>query len=94
MRRHRSDLSQQSIVKELRKLGYFVEIIEEPVDLLVRHLSWPPNIWKVLECKTPTKTGKLRPRKDQPEQDEFCMRHGVPKVLTLDDAIEALRLQR
>lgn len=91
MRRHRTDLSQQPIVKDLRKMGYFVEIIGEPTDLLCRHFSWPPNTWKLLECKTPTKTGKLRKRKDQPEQDDFCMRHGVPKVLTVEDALKALQ---
>lgn len=71
------DTSEAGIVQELRKNGYIVLLLNEPTDMLVRHGSWPLNVWVMAEAKTPKK-GKLKLRKDQQEQQEFCSTHGVP----------------
>ena len=81
----RVDQSQAYIVKGLRSLGIHVEIIGQPVDLLIH---WNAR-WHLMECKT----GKRR-RKDQPAQDAFMERFGVPRVATLDDALKYLGLLR
>jgi hypothetical protein len=87
MSRHakRADANQPEIVKALRKAGVTVEIIGRPVDLACRLPSYPPGMFKLLELKS----GK-RKRKDQPEQDEFMAAHGVPRVETAEQAIEAV----
>jgi hypothetical protein len=67
-----------------------VIIIGRPTDLLVRHPSWPHNIWRLLECKSPSgKAQTLKLRKDQEEQREFCETHRVPYAI---GAVEALQL--
>ena len=86
---HRSDTTSEVIVGELRECGYVVVIIGRPTDLLVRHPTWPHNIWRLLECKSPTPKGRLRLRKDQEEQQEFCETHRVPYAIS---AVEALQL--
>lgn len=85
----RSDTTQSSIVSELRTRGYIVIIIGRPTDLLVRHPTWPHNVWRLLECKSPTPKGRLRLRKDQEEQQKFCEEHRVPYAIS---AVEALQL--
>jgi hypothetical protein len=93
------DQTQKEIVEGLRAAGYRVEIIWRPVDLLVgRDLRTFSNIfgnylfeWKLLETKTPTKTGKIRKRKDQEAQDKFCKETGTPRVTSLQEALEALK---
>jgi hypothetical protein len=84
----RADKSTQKIVDELRAVGFTVIHIGRPVDLLVTHAKWGPNVWKLLECKTPKgKKGVLKLRKDQQEQQDFCAEHGVPYVLTSFEAL-------
>jgi hypothetical protein len=79
----RADKSTQGIVDELRALGYTVEYVGRPVDLLVTHPSWPPNTWRLVECKTPKgKKGELKLRADQAKQQAFCATNGVPYVIT------------
>jgi hypothetical protein len=79
----KADKSTQGIVDELRALGYVVAYIDKPVDLMVTHPSWPPNTWRLVECKTPKgKKGEVKLRKDQEKQQEFCSQHGVPYVCT------------
>lgn len=75
--RSKPDASTQQIVDELRALHYEVIFLGRPCDLLVRHVSWPLNVWVMGEVKTPKK-GKLKLRKDQMVQQEFCSTHGVP----------------
>lgn len=87
---HRSDTTSSAIVDELRTRGYIVVIIGRPTDLLVRHPTWPHNIWRLLECKSPSgKAQKLKLRKDQEEQRKFCEEHRVPYAI---GAVEALQL--
>lgn len=84
------DTTQETIVVELRARGYIVIIIGRPTDLLIRHHSWPNNIWRLLECKSPSgKAQQLRLRKDQEEQRKFCETHKVPYAIS---AVEALQL--
>jgi hypothetical protein len=86
----RTDATQGTIVGELRARGYVVIIIGRPTDLLVRHPAWPHNIWRLLECKSPAgKAQRLKLRKDQDEQREFCETHRVPYAIS---AVEALQL--
>lgn len=87
-----ADSSQPEIVKTLRDHRYEVDIQRKPVDLRVRHPSWPWPIWFEIECKTPTgKKQQPRKRKDMQEQDEYCARIGVPKVTTGEQALAAVR---
>lgn len=84
----KADATTQRIVDELRAVGYRVEHIGRPVDLLVTHPSWPVNTWKLVECKTPKgKRAELKLRKDQQKQQDFCAEHGVPYVMTGEEAI-------
>jgi hypothetical protein len=80
----RTDQTQASIVKALRRAGWHVWVIHEPVDLL----CWKPGRgFRVLECKTPTKGGRIRIRKDQAAQNGFIELTGTPRVA---DPFEAL----
>jgi len=80
------DISEPDIVKALRKAGFHVWR-ELPVDLIV----FRPDIGiRLLENKTPTKTGKRRKRKDQEAQDEFIRLTGTPVALTPEEALKAL----
>ena len=85
------DLAQAEIVEELRRLGYRVEVIGRPVDLLVGLDYSSGTRWRILEVKTPTKTGQRRKRKDQEKQDRFIAETGTPIVISLEQALEALR---
>jgi hypothetical protein len=86
-RKDKPDKTTESIVSELRARGYTVEHIGRPTDLLVRHQSWPKNIFRMLECKSrKKKNGEVVLDKRQKEQQEFCRVHGVPYVT---DAFEA-----
>jgi hypothetical protein len=84
----RKDKTQSQLMKDLRACGYFVRSIGEPVDLLVRHSSWPLNTWCLLEAKTP---GRKFPRADQPDQAQFCRDHGVPYVFDVEQALVYLK---
>lgn len=80
----RADKTQAAIVEALRKAGWAVWIIGWPVDLL----CWKHGKgFRVLECKTPTKGGRIRIRKDQAAQNEFIELTGTPRV---SDPMEAL----
>jgi hypothetical protein len=82
----RRDISEPEIVSALLKAGYHVWR-ELPVDLLV----WRPDTgFRLLENKTPTKTGKRRKRVDQQKQDEFVRLTGTPVVMTPEEALRAL----
>lgn len=85
MRRlHRSDSSQKDIVGGLRACGVKVWIIGRPCDLLTYyHGRWLP-----MECKP---EGHKKGRKDQEKQEAFLRENGVPKVTTLEGALEALK---
>lgn len=87
----RTDTTQQAIAKALRKCGYVVEIMREPVDLVVRHSRWPWNVWCMGDAKTPNrKGGKYAPRADQKDQQQFCREHGVPYWPSVESALEYL----
>jgi hypothetical protein len=79
------DLAEPDIVKALKKAGWDV-YRDLPVDLLCIKGSKV----KLLEVKTPTKTGKRRKRRDQPEQDAFIAKYEVPVVMTPMDALLAV----
>jgi len=87
------DSSQQDIVDGLRKMGVRVWIIGWPCDLLLLYWSNLHQTFRLgtMECKTPTKTGKRRKRKDQADQDLFLEDTETPVVLSLDEAIAWLR---
>ena len=87
----RVDTVQPAIVKELRQLGIEVIVISKPVDLLCRLYQWVQNRWALIELKTPTKSGKIRKRKDQFTQDEFKLNHNVPSFTTTEQVLEYLK---
>jgi hypothetical protein len=83
---HRKDTSEPDIREALEKAGFTV-FDYLPCDLL----CFRPDVGiKTLECKTPTKTGKQRKRKDQKKQDEFLKLTKTPVVLTPEAAIRAI----
>lgn len=80
------DESETEIVQALLRAGFAVWR-DLPADLLV----WRPDKgFQVLECKTPTKTGRRRRRKDQKGQDDFVALTSTPVVLTAEEALRAL----
>lgn len=86
------DASEPAIVEALEAAGCMVWK-HLPADLLVRVPSDKPGVFRVLECKTPRgKTPKLRLRKDQQEQAEFCAETGTPYVTSDVEALQALGL--
>lgn len=92
MRRRKVDSTQALIVLALRKAGYHVSLIKEPVDLLVRRPSWPSNVFCLGDAKTPNRAGgKFKPRSDQQEQQDFCNAHGVPYWPSAESALDYLR---
>ncbi len=86
----RRDHSEPEIRKALEKAG-FVVFDHLPVDLLCfRPDQCRDGFVRLLEIKTPTKTGKRRKRKDQEAQDAFVKLTGTPIALTAEDALRAL----
>ena len=79
------DRSESAVVCAVEAAGWDV-YRHLPVDLL----CIKGGRIALLECKTPTKTGKIPKRKDQQEQNEFCERHNIPRVGTAAQALEAL----
>src|SRR5271154_2176247 len=87
LRAKKVDTAQQAIVEGLRKCGYWVEVIGQPVDLLVGKDFFN---WHLLEVKTPQKNGKRRKRKDQEKQDKFIADTATSVVCTLEEALAVL----
>lgn len=79
-----NDSNQPEIVKALRKLGYSVLIIGQPLDLLV---SSPTDMWLV-EIKT--KAGKLNSK-----QEDFILKwRGKPIIIarSLEECLEKMKV--
>lgn len=92
---HRPDATASTTIDAMRKAGYVVEAIGRPVDVLVTHPSWPANIWRLIELKSPQgKAEKLKLRTDQEAQQTFCTLHGVPYLLNGEEAIRWLIANR
>ena len=83
----RTDTTQAAIVEAIRAAGWHVWLIREPCDALCWH---PSDVWQPLEFKTPTKSGAVRVRKDQPLQNLFCDMTFTPRVTTPEQAVEFL----
>lgn len=82
----RPDSNQAEIVAGLRRCGVTVWIIGEPCDVLTYyHGRWLPMEIKKPEFK--------RPRKDQDAQTTFIRTYAVPVVKTLQEALDALRIE-
>lgn len=87
----RVDKTQASIVEALRMCGFHVELIRKPVDLAVRHPSWPANRWMFAEAKTPKgKKQVVYERPDRKKQTEFCKEHSIPFWTSPDQALREL----
>jgi hypothetical protein len=81
------DLAQPEIIAAIEAAGFQVWRIGLPVDLLV----WRADKGvRLLEVKTPTKSGKRRARSDQQAQDVFIALTGTPVVKTSEEALRAL----
>jgi len=77
----KADKTTQGIVDHLRLSGFVVCHIGRPVDLSVTHPSWPKNIWRKIECKSPMgKRGQVWRDARQKKQQEFCALHEIPYV--------------
>lgn len=90
-RTDKPDAPTQTIVDELRTLGYVV-CYERSSDLSVRHPTWQANIWRKLEVKPPLKSGKPKIRKDQAEQTQWLRSMGIPCVTSTEQALVYLRM--
>ena len=90
-RKDKPDAVTEKIVEGLRKCGYSVEHVGRPTDLLVRHPTWPKNLFRMLECKSrKKKNGEVVLDPRQKAQKEFCDAHGVPYVTDVFEARLAL----
>lgn len=86
-RAYRRDEAEPAIVVALGQSGFLVWRLLQPCDLLV----WRADKgWRLLEVKTPTKSGKQRTRHDQIDQGEFLELTGTPIVKTPMEALRAL----
>lgn len=84
------DESEPLIVAALKLAGY--EIIRFPhPDLGARKGWYPKGCHLLLECKTPTTSGRLPRDKRQVEQNEFCDAGGAIRVGTPEAALDAMR---
>lgn len=81
------DSTQLEIATGLRACGYQVACIGKPVDMIVSREGLG-NVWMLLEAKplTGKRNPKARIRTDQPYQNEFCERFGVPRVTSFEEA--------
>jgi predicted Holliday junction resolvase-like endonuclease len=88
----RADKATQTIVDELRALGYSVTYLGLPVDLAVHKAAWGGNAFKFLEVKSARRkrTGDVALDKRQTKQREFCEAHGVPYVTNTIEALQAM----
>lgn len=86
----KSDASQAPILEGLRAAGYQCWVIEWPDDILVWHPRFGANWFRVISAKTPDAKGRIKERKDQPEQNAFVAMTGVPRVGTPEHAIAAM----
>lgn len=85
------DSTQAAIVEGLRKMGYDVYPVGQPVDLLVHWMRGSAHMLRTLECKSPTnKAGAPKLDKRSRQQADFCERTGTPYVVTLEQAVAAL----
>jgi len=82
------DANQQSIVDDLRKAGYSVEIIGKPVDILVSS----PKTKYASNFLFEIKRVGARPRKDQKKQQDWIKNWpGQVRVIeTAEDAIQVM----
>lgn len=90
----RRDASETPIVEAIEKAG--VQVYKKmPCDLLCRVPADPPGILRAIEIKTPQgkREPKVRLRKDQKDQAEFCAETGTPYVTTIAEAFKALDIQ-
>lgn len=83
------DESEKGIVDALVKAGYQIIRFPHP-DLGARKGWYPKGCHLLLECKTPTKTGRLPRDKRQVEQNEFCDAGGAIRVGTPEAALAAM----
>lgn len=84
------DTSEPSIVAALESAGYEVERLSKPVDLRVRKAWYPRGINMLLECKTPTASGRVPIDKRQIAQNGLIARGGALRVATPEAALDAL----
>jgi hypothetical protein len=87
----RRDKSEPAIVKALEASGCFV-YRELPVDLLVRVPRDPPGVVRLLECKTPRRTGNWTKDARQLKQMEAMQLTGTHYVTTPEGALKAVGL--
>ena len=84
----RTDKTQAICIEAARSIGWHVWQIRRPVDLLCWH---PSGIWQPLECKTPSKSGAVRIRKEQAAQNAFCSLTFTPRVSSAEETIDFLQ---
>jgi hypothetical protein len=87
----RRDLSEPKIVEALEACGCTV-YRKLPVDLLVRVPRDPPGVVRLLECKTPRRTGNWTKDQRQLKQMEDVQVTGTPYVTTAEAALKAVGL--
>ena len=80
----RNDLNQKEIVATLKEIpGMSVEVIEEPVDLMV---GWMRGTW-LFEVKNPDTSHGLTPK-----QKDFIARWNGGKVFVVESVLEIINI--
>lgn len=90
MTQHRKDDAEAPIVQDLTEKAGFKTWDALPDDRLVWHPRFGRNWFRILSIKTPDEKGRIRLRRDQQAQDEFCALTGVPRVGTTEQALAEL----
>jgi len=88
----KADTATQPLVEDLRKLGFTVVHLGQPIDIAIRQPSWPPGMFLFVEVKSGRKKNgevKLDPRQER--QKAFCRDHGVIYATQTEDVIHAAR---
>ncbi len=80
----RRDATEKPLVRQLRQCGFQVRQQDFP-DLIVRRLTWPAGVVKLLEVD-----GVTRYRRRSPKQLEFLKNWQIPIVTSLEDALSVL----
>jgi hypothetical protein len=90
---HRKDDAEPGIVSDLEDKAGYRTWDALPDDRLVWHPKFGRNWFRLLSIKTPDEKGRIRKRRDQKKQDEFCELTGVPRVATTEQALVALEAE-
>ena len=84
----KTDTATPPLVNELRKLGFVVEHLGQPVDIAIRHPAWAHGMFLFVEVKSARKkNGDVKLDARQAKQRDFCEAHGVLYATCTEDVL-------